>query len=88
MTIEPIKLNEIKEIEKPRVRQLMREASLLIPPNNNKILNKNQLIKLTKKDNQIEAYFIAAYLEIPHEPPVFTDPTLSEKLIAWLKYSK
>jgi RNA-directed DNA polymerase len=88
ITIEPIKFNEIKEIEKPRVRQLMREASLLIPPNNKKILNKNQLIKLTKKDNQIEAYFIAAYLEIPHEPPVFTDPTLSGKLIAWLKYSK
>lgn len=88
ITIESIKFNEIEEIDKPRVRQLMRESSLLIFPNNKKILNKNQLIEWTKKNNQIEAYFIAAYLEIPHEPPVFTDPTLSAKLTAWLKYSR
>ena len=78
---------KINEADKPRVRQLMREASVLTVPNDNKIIDKIQLIQWTKKENIFEAYFIAAYLRVPHEPPVFNDQTLSAKLVAWLKYS-
>lgn len=79
--------NAINDIDKPRVRQLMREAASLITPDKKKPLDKNEIIKWSKKSNQIEAYFIAAHLNIEHEPPLFTDATLTAKLKSWLNYS-
>jgi hypothetical protein len=79
---------QFEESDKVRVRQLMREANLLSTNGIGSLLDKGQLLKWTKKTNPIEAYFMAAYIGIPHIPPDFSDPALNLKLEYWLKYAK
>jgi hypothetical protein len=90
--VEPAYFNDkiigINDSDKIRVRQLMRDAHLLKSYEVKQQLNYDQLIKWTKKENSIEAYFIASYLEIPHYEPNFTDPTLNLKLKNWLDYAR
>lgn len=79
---------QFEESDKVRVRQLMRDANLLSTNGIGNLADKNQLLKWAKKTNPIEAYFMAAYLGIPHMPPDFSDPVLNIKLEYWLKYAK
>jgi hypothetical protein len=76
----------IEDFDKPRVRQLIREAKQLQQVGSAK-LNKEQLLAWSKRGDLFEAYFLASFLGISHEPPDFSDPALTMKLAAWLRWA-
>jgi len=49
--------------------------------------NKEDLLIWAKTNNPFEAYFLAAYLKVPHLQPDFSDPMLAAKLKAWLAWA-
>lgn len=52
-----------------------------------KIMNKEDLVTWAKTKNPLEFFFLAQYLSVPHEPPNFSDPTLSAKLTCWINWA-
>jgi hypothetical protein len=49
--------------------------------------DRESVILWAKEKNLIEAYFLVAFLKIPHESPNFTDGHLTAKLNAWLLWA-
>jgi hypothetical protein len=52
------------------------------------LVNRDSLLAWSQLSNPIEAYFLAAYLNVDHNPPEFNDPVLNKKLARWLAWSK
>lgn len=70
-----------------RILQLVSEAKSLGKPDH-RLFSRVDVQNWSNKKNPIDAYFLAGFLDIVHEPPQFVDPTLTAKLAAWLKWAK
>lgn len=72
-------------VDSSRLADLVSLSSRLLPPRS-RLSSREEVLAWAGLRNPIEAYFVAAYMDVPHVPPQFADPTLNYKLSKWLEW--
>ncbi len=78
----------VAEEEHERITNLISESRRLAATRPSTKVGREELLRWSGRKNAFEAYFLANILEISHDPPDFTDPTLSVKLRAWVQWAR
>lgn len=78
---------EITAEDTVRVSKLVEIAKALPKPLST-LYSKEGLLAWSGRKNPIEAYFLAAYLKVRHEAPLFTDSNLNWKLDSWVQWAR
>jgi hypothetical protein len=82
-----IKALYMSEHDPERLRDLIAISAKLTRPSL-PLQTRQAVLEWSGTKNPIEAFFLAAYLQVPHTAPDFSDQTLSSKLGEWLAWAQ